>query len=126
MPAYFVIELDVADGPRLAEYEREVTQHVLAAGGRFLVRGANYKTIEGGWRPKRIVIVEFPSVEAIENYYHSEPNQRLKRTRVAGTGGMPARAIAIEGLASVVDRGSDRSKLPVEAGVDASGAVIWS
>lgn len=100
MPAYFVIELDVADGPKLAEYEREVTQHVLAAGGRFIVRGANYKPIEGDWRPKRLVIVEFPDIEAIERYYHSEPNQRLKRTRVAGTGGAPARAIAIEGLAS--------------------------
>ena len=36
MLAYFVIELDVADGPKLAEYEREVTEHVLAAGGRLL------------------------------------------------------------------------------------------
>jgi uncharacterized protein (DUF1330 family) len=126
MSAYFVIELDVADGPKLAEYEREATQHVLAAGGRFIVRGANYKTIEGDWRPKRLVIVEFPSIEAIERYYHSEPNQRLKRTRVAGTGGAPARAIAIEGLVSAADAASDRSKLSVEAGVDASGTVIWN
>ncbi len=35
MTAYFVIELDVEDGPSLAEYEREVTEHVVAAGGRF-------------------------------------------------------------------------------------------
>jgi len=126
MAAYFLIELDVADGPKLAEYEREVTKHVLAAGGRFIVRGANYKPIEGDWRPKRIVIVEFADIAAIERYYHSEANQRLKRTRVAGTGGAPAKAIAIEGLASAAEGAQHLHALPVEAGVDASGAVIWS
>ena len=33
MTAYFVIELDVEDGPNLGEYEGEVTEHVGAAGG---------------------------------------------------------------------------------------------
>lgn len=121
MPAYFVIELDVEDGPSLAEYEREVSEHVVAAGGRFLVRGNQYKTIEGGWAPKRLVIVEFPSIEAIERYYHSEPNQRLKRKRLAGTAGKPARAIAIQGL----DSGTGSGAAPMEAGVDSTGAVVW-
>jgi uncharacterized protein (DUF1330 family) len=125
VPAYFVIELDVADGPKLAEYEREVTQHVVAAGGRFIVRGGDCVTIEGDWRPKRIVIVEFPSVDAIVRYYNSEPNQRLKRTRVAGTAGVPAKAIAIEGLASAA-RPDGEAQALVEAGVDADGAVIWN
>jgi uncharacterized protein (DUF1330 family) len=123
MPAYFVIELDVADGPTLADYERQVTEHVLAAGGRFIVRGNNYVPIEGDWHPKRLVIVEFPDVDAIVRYYHSEPNQRLKRTRIAGTGGAPAKAVAIEGLVSV--DGSERQSVPKEVGVDASGAVVW-
>jgi uncharacterized protein (DUF1330 family) len=122
--AYFVIELDVTDGQKLAEYEREVTEHVLAAGGRFIVRGDDYIPIEGDWKPKRIVIVEFESVEAIVRYYNSEPNQRLKRTRVAGTGGAPAKAIAIAGLASAA-RAEDAS-VPTEAGVDSRGAVIWN
>jgi uncharacterized protein (DUF1330 family) len=121
MPAYFVIELDVEDGPSLAEYEREVGEHVVAAGGRFLVRGNDYKQIEGDWAPKRLVIVEFPDIESIERYYHSEPNQRLKRKRLAGTAGKPARAIAIQGLPD----GAPGTGLPKEIGVDATGAVIW-
>lgn len=119
MPAYFVIELDVEDGPSLAQYEREVGEHVVAAGGRFLVRGNDYRQIEGDWAPKRLVIVEFPSIEAIERYYHSEPNQRLKRQRLAGTAGKPARAIAIQGLAS------NAGGPPRDLGTDASGAVVW-
>jgi uncharacterized protein (DUF1330 family) len=120
VPAYFIIELDVADGPSLAEYEREVTEHVVAAGGRFLVRGNDYRTLEGDWRPGRIVVVEFPDIDAVERYYHSAPNQALKRKRLAGTGGTPARAIAIRGVQQ------DAGGHPVEGGVDESGAVIWT
>lgn len=124
MTAYFVIELDVEDGPSLAEYERAVTEHVVAAGGRFLVRGNEFRPIEGGWHPKRLIIIEFPDLDAVERYYHSEPNQTLKRTRLAGTAGKPARAIAIQG----VDRGApqrDGAAGPREIGVDEHGAVIW-
>jgi uncharacterized protein (DUF1330 family) len=122
MPAYFVIELDVENGPSLDEYEREVTEHVVAAGGRFLVRGNQYRPIEGGWHPKRLVIVEFPDVDAIERYYHSEPNQTLKRKRMAGTAGKPAKAIAIQGL----DYGPDgQGAVPQYLGVDSSGAAVW-
>ncbi|MEH2488828.1 DUF1330 domain-containing protein [Bradyrhizobium sp. AZCC 2230] len=122
MAAYFVIELDVENGPSLDEYEREVTQHVVAAGGRFLVRGNDYRPIEGNWHPKRLVIVEFPNVEAIERYYHSEPNQTLKRKRLAGTAGKPARAIAIAGLETT---GDGSGAAPRYVGTDADGAAVW-
>ncbi|WP_441252758.1 DUF1330 domain-containing protein [Tardiphaga sp. 71_E8_N1_1] len=120
MPAYFVIELDVENGPSLDEYEREVTKHVVAAGGRFLVRGNNYRPIEGDWHPKRLVIVEFPDVDAIERYYHSDANQTLKKTRLAGTAGKPAKAVAIQGL----DLG-ENGATPQYVGVDSSGAAVW-
>lgn len=121
MPAYFVIELDVEDGPSLDEYEREVTKHVVAAGGRFLVRGNQYRPIEGDWHPKRLVIVEFPDIDAIERYYRSDANQTLKKTRLAGTAGKPAKAVAIQGL----DLGEGQGAVPQYAGVDASGAAVW-
>ncbi len=125
MTAYFVIELDVEDGPSLADYERQVTPHVTAAGGRFLVRGNQYTPIEGDWHPKRMIIVEFPDIAAIERYYHSEPNQRLKRTRLAGTAGKPAKAIAIQGL-DTTGTAATAQAAPKEVGVDASGAVVWN
>lgn len=36
MPAYFIIELEVADPSKLVEYERATTEHVVEAGGRFI------------------------------------------------------------------------------------------
>lgn len=119
MSAYFVIDLNVEDGPVIADYERQVTEHIVAAGGRFLVRGNDYVQIEGDWAPKRLIIIEFPSIEAVESYYNSEFNQQSKRTRMSGTGGKPSRAIAIAGVEQ------DQVGGPREAGVDGTGAVIW-
>ena len=120
------ISIDDESLRSLAEYEREVTGHVVAAGGQFLVRGADYVPIEGDWHPKRLIIVKFPDVEAIERYYNSEPNQRLKRKRLAGTAGKPAKAIAIRGLDTADDNPAGGSvAVPEAAGVDGSGAPIW-
>jgi hypothetical protein len=59
----------------------------------------------------------------VERYYHSEPNQTLKRKRLAGTAGKPARAIAIQGIAGNAEASAGHG--PREIGVDASGAVVW-
>jgi uncharacterized protein (DUF1330 family) len=116
MPAYFVIELPVEEGEVIAEYEDHATAPVLEAGGRFLIRGNTYRPLEGDWHPARLVVMEFPDLDAVERFYNSETNQRLRKIRERATGGKPARAIAIEGLAGAT---------PENIGRDATGAIIW-
>jgi uncharacterized protein (DUF1330 family) len=43
----------------------------LQYGGRYLVRGGKVQTIEGDWKPKQIVIVEFPTMQRALEWYHS-------------------------------------------------------
>ena|SRR5215475_10256670 len=40
-------------------------------GGRFLVRGGKHEVLEGTWRPHRLVVIEFPSMEALTSWYNS-------------------------------------------------------
>lgn len=101
MPGYFIIDLDVDDDSVLADYERAASEHVVAAGGRFLVRGGRVVPLAGGWRPKRLVIEVSPDQQAVKDYYDSDVNKELSRTRLAGTGGVPTRAIAAVGLDDV-------------------------
>jgi uncharacterized protein (DUF1330 family) len=35
---------------------------VAAFGGRYVVRGGAAEVLEGGWVPKRVVVLEFPSM----------------------------------------------------------------
>ena len=35
------------------------------------MRGGKVEPLEGGWAPKRIVVLEFPSLEQAQNWYRS-------------------------------------------------------
>jgi uncharacterized protein (DUF1330 family) len=98
MPEYFIIELDVDDGPELTGYERAATPHGVAAGARFLVRGGRVHTLSGQWEPKRIVMEVFPAAGDVQAYYDSDANKQLTKRRIASTGGVPTKAIGVEGL----------------------------
>ncbi len=71
VPAYVIADVDITDAQRYADYAAQVPATVEAYGGRFLVRGGATKTIEGNWRPKRLVIIEFPSTDAAQRWYDS-------------------------------------------------------
>ena len=71
MPAYLVADIDVTDPETYAEYRRTVGDSIAAFGGRFLARGGETVTLEGHWKPKRVVIVEFASMERLRAWYDS-------------------------------------------------------
>ena len=43
----------------------------IAKYGRYLARVGAIEPLEGSWRPERIVIVEFPSLEQARSWYRS-------------------------------------------------------
>lgn len=60
MAAYLIAEIDVHDRAGYEEYRKLAGTTLSAFGGRFLVRGGATETIEGGWAPQRMVVIEFP------------------------------------------------------------------
>jgi uncharacterized protein (DUF1330 family) len=66
-----------------------------AAGARYLARGGAHKVHEGDWEPRRIVIIEFPSVSAWEAFYNGPVYQGLKAVRDSCSS---ARLVCVEGL----------------------------
>jgi uncharacterized protein (DUF1330 family) len=83
MPAYIVVEVDVADPVRYESYKQMVPPSLAAYDGRFLVRGGKVETLEGDWSPKRLVIVEFPSVEKAKAWWNSTEYEEAKALRQA-------------------------------------------
>ena len=53
------------------------------AGAKYLARGGVHKVYEGDWEPRRIVLLECPSVAAWESFYHGPTYQGLKTVRDA-------------------------------------------
>ena len=70
-PAYMVVDARSSDPERMTEYRRLAQLAVEKHGGRYLVRGAPYVTIEGSWQPQRLVVLEFPSMDAAKTFYDS-------------------------------------------------------
>jgi uncharacterized protein (DUF1330 family) len=71
MAAYLVADTDIVDHRTYDEYKRQVAPVIAKFGGRFLVRGGAHAVLEGSWQPHRLVIIEFPSMEALTSWYES-------------------------------------------------------
>ena len=57
MSAYVIAEIEVVDPAAYEEYRKQVLAVVTKYGGKFLVRGGQVEPREGGWTPKRIVVL---------------------------------------------------------------------
>ena len=72
MPAYLIAEVDVNDAAAYEEYKKITPGAVAAYGGKFIVRGGTVDSKEGNWKPARLVVVEFPSMEKARKFYDSK------------------------------------------------------
>ena len=96
MSAYVIFDVDIRDAARYQQFMQGVKPALEAAGARYLARGGAHQVHEGDWTPRRIVILEFPSVTAWEAFYNGETYQGLKAIRDACSS---ARLVSVEGLA---------------------------
>ena len=83
MPAYLITEIEVQDPERYEKYKARVPPSLVQYEGKFLVRGGKAETIEGGWAPKRVVVVEFPSAEKAKAWWSSPEYAEAKALRQA-------------------------------------------
>lgn len=72
MAAYVIVDLTVTDQPTMDEYRKRVPATLTPYGGKFLVRGGAHETVEGDWKPNRVVVLEFPSMDHAKRWYGSE------------------------------------------------------
>jgi uncharacterized protein (DUF1330 family) len=63
MKAYLVLDLSVNDFDGFRKYLAEIPAFIAKHSGRYLVKGTQPSTIEGDWKPERMVIIEFPEPE---------------------------------------------------------------
>ena len=78
MPADLIVEHIVIDAAKFDEYRTRVAPMIAKHGGRYLTKGATHRFPEGGhWRPERVVIIEFPDMQAIDAWYNSAEYQPL-------------------------------------------------
>ncbi len=95
MAAYVIFDVDIRDPARYQEFMAGVKPALEAAGARYLARGGSHQVHEGDWQPRRIVILEFPTMAAWESFYQGPVYQGLKAVR---DGCSSARLVSVEGV----------------------------
>src|SRR6187200_978194 len=81
MSAYVIFDVEIRDMSKYQEFMNGIKPALAAAGARYLARGGAHKVYEGDWRPRRIVVLEFPSVTAWEAFYTGPVYQGLRAIR---------------------------------------------
>ena len=81
MPAYLISTIEITDPAAYEDYRQLVGPVLHKYGGKFLVRGGKIDYLEGDWRPKRVVIVEFDSMEKARAFSDSSEYAPAKAAR---------------------------------------------
>lgn len=81
MTAYVIADIQVTDPEHYEEYKQAVPQTIKEHGGKILARGGSIEVLEGHWKPGRVVIIEFESVEAAKEWWTSANYEGPKAIR---------------------------------------------
>jgi uncharacterized protein (DUF1330 family) len=87
--------VDIKDPVRYESYRAMVLPTITAYGGRFLARGGHTDVLEGAWAPRRVVIIEFPTLARAKEWWSSPEYAEARAIRQATSEGT---LIVIEGV----------------------------
>lgn len=95
MPAFVIVDVDVKDAVGYEEYKKLTPGSLVPFGGRFVVRGGPVETLEGTWAPRRVVVLEFPTMDRAREWWGSDVYGPAKAIRQASS---HTEMILIEGV----------------------------
>jgi uncharacterized protein (DUF1330 family) len=95
MAAYLVVDIDVTNPAQFEEYKKLAPAAIAKYGGRYIIRGGAYEVIEGNWKPQRLTVVEFDSMEKAKAFYTSTEYQTAIKARA---GAANFKALLVQGI----------------------------
>jgi len=95
MPAYVVVEVDVQDPVTYERYKELAPPSIAHYGGRYIARGGTIESVEGGWKPGRLVLLEFPTLDRARAWWSSPEYAAAKKLRHSAS---QSRMVFLEGL----------------------------
>ena len=95
MAAYIVARITVTDADQYENYKAAAPAAIAKYGGSYLARGGAIETLEGDDETRRVVILEFPDMDAARRFYNSPEYTAARAKRAdAATG----QFVIVEGL----------------------------
>ena len=95
MSAYIIVDIEVTDPVQYEDYKKLASATVAAYDGKYIVRGGTAEQLEGDWTPRRIVVLEFPTLDRAKEWWASEDYAPAKAMRHASA---TSNMIVVEGM----------------------------
>lgn len=86
MTAYLIAEHTITDPEKFEEYRIKVGPMIARHGGRYITKAGSQTVLEADnavWQPERVVIVAFPDMAALQEWYGSDEYAALIPLRQA-------------------------------------------
>lgn len=91
-----IIDSKVRNKDKYQQYIDQVSLIVTKYGGRYHVRGENIRAF-GSWRPERIIVIEFPTENHVQDWLTSPEYKAIAPLREEGA---ETQAILVDGCAN--------------------------
>lgn len=87
MAGYVIADVEVEDAAGFQEYAALVPATIEKYGGKYVIRGGKTEVLEGDYQPRRLVVLEFATLERARDWYNSAEYKPLiaMRQRTAKT-----------------------------------------
>jgi len=81
MSAIIIIRVQVADPSKLKSYQDVAPSIIEKYNGKLIVRGGEVVSLEGPDENRRIVVIEFPSLDEAKKFYYSDEYEEAIKLR---------------------------------------------
>ncbi|UCE19120.1 MAG: DUF1330 domain-containing protein [Gemmatimonadota bacterium] len=95
MAAYVIARITVTNWDQYQKYIAATPAVIEQFAGKFIARGGETVTLEGPEETRRLVLLEFPSMEQAKAFYNSQDYQDVIKLR---EGAATASLVAIDGV----------------------------
>jgi uncharacterized protein (DUF1330 family) len=95
MSAYIIARIQVTDPAKYQEYTKLTPGAIARYGGKFIVRGGKTVSLEGEPENRRLVVIEFPTLQQAQAFYDSPEYGAARQVRY---GAAVAQFLAVEGV----------------------------
>jgi uncharacterized protein (DUF1330 family) len=98
-PAYIMVQMKVESLEELNQRYAQFAIPILIKHGGQLIAGTPTPSVkEGDWNGNWAAVLQFPSMEAAENWYNDEEYQPYKNLRINELQSEPGRVVIIPGM----------------------------
>ncbi len=95
MAAYIIARVEVTDADKYETYKAAAPAAIAKYGGTYLARGGAVETVEGEDESRRVVILQFPDMDAARTFYNSPEYTAAREKRAGAANGQ---FLIVEGL----------------------------